>query len=147
VPRTRNYAAEYQRRNERSKAKFGVSYNELRTLQNRGRDAGLTPTQVRKTLAEVRSKGLPPKLTTRHLIDEKARARSEYARGKPVDWDPFTACINTDEDGDICGHDPEDHHPPQPKTGDMPCKLCSCPDYIAPEWDDIEIPDEMFYYH
>lgn len=131
MAKRRDYKAEYQARQARSQARYGVSYGKQRRLVEKGRKAGLTPPEIRRTLTSFKGKPSPGNIVDR-LITRRA----------PDAWDPFGECINVDRDGEDCGHIPSEHYIKAPH----PCTQCSCPEYIPPVEGEGEMPESLFYY-
>lgn len=127
----RDYKAEYQARQARSQARYGVSYGKQRRLVEKGRKSGLSAPEVRRTLTSFKGKPSPGNIVDRLI----GRHASE-------EWDPFAPCINVDKDGEECGHIPSEHYIKEPH----PCTKCSCPEYIPEIEGEGEMPESLFYY-
>lgn len=87
MARQRSYSSEYQARNARYKAEYGVSYNEYRRLARNAKVEGIKGEQVRKALGEFKAKGAPPKTSMDKLTSQLAAAKEAYRQGQQVDFD------------------------------------------------------------
>jgi hypothetical protein len=83
----RDYSAEYQARNARYKAEYGVSYNEYRRLASKAKEEGIKGEKVRGALGEFKSKGGDPKAQTEKLINDIGAAKEAYRQGSEIDFD------------------------------------------------------------
>jgi len=76
VARQRDYKAEYARRQARSRSRYGVSYNEFRTLQAKAKDQGIKPDAFRlQAFKEGTTQGNLSRI--RRILDAMSSARDE----------------------------------------------------------------------
>lgn len=87
MPRQRSYSSEYQARNARYKAEYGVSYNEYRRLARNAKAEGIEGGKVRTALAQFKAQGAPPKASMDKLTAQLGEAKSAYRRGDEVEFD------------------------------------------------------------
>ena len=87
MARQRSYSAEYQARNARYKAEYGVTYNEYRRLARNAKAEGVKGDKVRSALAEFKAKGAPPKASMDQLTAQLKEAKGTYRQGGEVDFD------------------------------------------------------------
>jgi len=90
MARQRDYRAEYLRRQQRSQARYGVSYNEYRKLQTRAKAAGIKPHVFRsQAFKEGTTQGDLGRI--RRVLDTMQAARDETRALRKGDIPPTTS--------------------------------------------------------